>query len=329
MRIVILGRTEYLFETAELLSKEHEIAAIVTARAMPEYDKNEQDFEQLAKQLNCRFYNSNRVDEKLLNIIKGSNADVCISLNWVTVLKDDVIGLFKHGILNAHFGDLPSYRGNAVINWAILNNEKQIAITIHRMVAGEIDSGNILRKKYMQIESNTSIGEVVSFCKEYTPQLFTEVVNEIAAGTLKEINQNSLPQTAFRCYPRVPENSKIDWNSSAEEIHALVRASAKPYSGAYSYIKINGEIKKIYIWKSEIKCKETSDIGVPGSIINNDKTKGVSSVYTGKGILDIVEAQYENEEVFMPGKIWKSIRLHFGIDLEEEIINLYKLYNKS
>lgn len=329
MKIVILGRTEYLYDTAEMLSKEHEIAAIITAKAMPEYDKNEKDFDELAKKLNCKFYITNKIDNKLREIIKRSQAEICISLNWVTILKDDIIGLFKHGILNAHFGDLPSYRGNAVINWAILNNENQIAVTIHRMVPGKIDSGNVLKKKYMQLETNTTMGDIVAFCRENTPQLFSETINEIAAGKSKEIEQSTQPQTAFRCYPRVPEFSKIDWSRSAEEIHALVRASAKPYSGAYSYIKIDREIKKVYIWKSEINCTDTADIGVPGNIIHNDKTTGRSSIYTGKGILDIIEAQYEGEEVFEPGKVWKSIRLHFGIDIEEEILNLYKLYKKT
>lgn len=329
MKIFILGRTEYLFDTAELLSKHHKICGIITASASPEYSKNENDFKELALKLGSPFYFTNLIDNKVKEMINSLKPDICISLNWKSILKDDIIGLFPHGILNAHFGDLPSYKGNAVINWAILNNEKQIAVTVHQMVSGEIDSGSIWKKLYMPLSNDTTIGDITDFCRMNTPQLFLEVVNSIEKGDAFSTPHSNLPQKPFRCYPRLPEYSKIDWSRSAEEIHALIRASAKPYSGAYSYIKVNDAVKKIFIWKSTLIKEHNDDIGVPGHVINNDPVSGSSKVLTGNGALLIEEAQYDGSEPFKPGKEWKSIRMHFGIDIEEEIINLYNMINKK
>ena len=36
-----------------------------------------------------------------------------------------VISIFTLGILNAHGGDLPRYRGNACQAWAIINGEEK------------------------------------------------------------------------------------------------------------------------------------------------------------------------------------------------------------
>ena len=329
MKILILGRTEYLFDTAELLAKGHDVCGIITAAAMPEYQKNENDFKDLASRLSVPYYFAGKIDDKVYEMIGALKPDICISLNWITVLKEDVISLFPKGILNAHFGDLPSYRGNAVINWAILNDEKQIAVTIHQMVPGEIDSGNVWKKKYMPLDENTTIKDITDFCRKNTPLLFSEVVNSIEKGTAVSEPQSGMAQTPFRCYPRVPEYNKIDWTRSAKDIHALIRASTKPYSGAYSFMKIGGELKKVYIWKSQVASGKTSDFGVPGHVINNDPKTGISKVFTGSGVLNIEEAQYENEEVFSPGKVWNSIRLHFGIDIEEEIMNLNKIINRK
>ncbi len=329
MKILILGRTEYLFDTAEQLSKHHEVCGIITASASPEYSRNENDFKELALKLSSHYYFTNTIDDKVKELIKSLKPDICISLNWKSVLNDDIISLFPHGILNAHFGDLPSYRGNAVINWAILNNEKQIAITIHQMAAGEIDSGNVWKKLYMPLEENTTIADITNFCRKNTPQLFLETVNSIDKGDAVSTPQSDLQQKPFRCYPRLPEYSKIVWSKSAAEIHGLVRASTKPYSGAYSYIKFNNEIKKIFIWKTSVESASSGDIGEPGHIISNDAKIGCSKVLTGNGVLIIEEAQYENDDVFLPGKVWKSIRMHFGIDIEEEIMNLYKMINKK
>lgn len=330
MKVFILGRTEHLYNSAVLLSEnKHKITGIVTAGAMPEYSVNEIDFKNLARKLNIPFHFTNKIDDKTIELINNSNSDICISVNWVTILKNDVINLFPHGILNAHFGDLPSYRGNAVINWALLNNEQQIAVTIHKMVSGEIDSGEILAKEYFHLHESTTIGDIVHFCKQTTPGLFLETINKIEKGTIGPIRQDKPNIKSFRTYPRVPEYSCIDWTKSAREIHNLIRASSKPYSGAYSYIKINNEIRKIFFWRSSVDTEISQDFAVPGHVIYNDNISGVTKVYTGKGILNIEEAQFENGVSFQPGKYFKSIRIHFGLNLEDEIYNLYKIIKKN
>lgn len=322
MKIFILGRTEYLYDTAVMLAESHDICGVITADAMPEYSKNENDFRLLAEKLNCSFLHSNTINDTVKETITKSGADICISLNWKTVLKEDVISLFPHGILNAHFGDLPSYRGNAVINWAILNGEKKITITIHQMTPGEIDSGQIWKKQDMPIDDNTQIGEITEFCRKNTPLLFAETVDGIEKGTIKPIEQSATGIVPSRCYPRLPEYSKIDWSLPASDIHALIRASAKPYSGAFSYMKYEGVIKKIFIWKSRLVKEEMLSYAVPGHIVKNDPNSGESIVSTGKGLIAISCVQYEGGEEFEPGKKWKSIRMHFGIDAEAELILL-------
>ena len=322
MKIFILGRTEYLYDTAVKLSANHDICGIITADSMPEYSKNENDFKLLAEKLKCPFLHSNTINSSVREVMTKSGAEICISLNWKTVLKEDVISLFPHGILNAHFGDLPSYRGNAVINWAILNGEKNITLTIHQMTPGEIDSGVIWKKLDMPIDENTQIGDITDFCRKNTPLLFEETVDGIEKGTLKPIEQSATGIVPSRCYPRLPEYSKINWNMPAADIHALIRASAKPYSGAFSYIKSEGAVKKIFIWRSRLMQPEIVSYAVPGHIVKNDPDSGESIVFTGDGLIAISCVQFEGGEEFEPGKKWKSIRTHFGVDAEEELILL-------
>ncbi len=322
MKIFILGRTEYLYDTSVKLAESHEICGIITADSMPEYSKNENDFRLLAEKLKCPFLHSNTITSAVKEAITASGADICISLNWKTVLKEDVISLFPQGILNAHFGDLPSYRGNAVINWAILNGEKKITLTIHQMTPGEIDSGRIWKKMDMPIDENTQIGDITDFCRTNAPLLFEETVNGIADGTLIPVEQSATGITPSRCYPRLPEYSKIDWNLPAAAIHALIRASAKPYSGAFSYMKSDGVVRKIFIWKSRLVKPVILSYAVPGHIMKNDPDSGESIVFTGDGLIAISLVQFDGGEEFEPGKKWKSIRMHFGVDAEEELIIL-------
>ncbi len=160
MKVAIIGRTEILYETASLLLEAgYEIPLIVTAKESPEYTKDIKDFEKLASKIDAAFINTARISSKE-NIEVISNLDkidIGISMNYISVISQEVVDLFTLGILNAHSGDLPRYRGNACQAWAIINGEEKIGLCVHKMIGGELDSGDIVVKDYFPININTKI----------------------------------------------------------------------------------------------------------------------------------------------------------------------------
>lgn len=323
MNVFILGRTEVLYEAALRIARSHEIRGILTAPAAPEYARTEDDFRALAEALGCPFRVSRRLGAEERRMIAEADADVCVSMNWVSIVGEDVVDRFRHGVLNAHFGDLPRYRGNAVTNWALLRGEPEIVFTIHAMEPGELDSGPIYLQRHMPVSTSTTIGDVVQYAERYVPDMFAEVVTAIAQGTAQPRSQDESDALPFRCYPRLPNYSKIDWSRSAAEIDALVRASTHPYSGAYTFLRIEGRIRKVYIWRSRVIASDTSDVAIPGHVLHNDPDSGESTVYTGKGVLALSSVQYHDEpEEFAPGRRWRSIRMNFGLDVEDELLRL-------
>lgn len=326
MKVILIGRTEVLYNTALLIAERFEICGIITAKAVSEYERDENDFENLAEQLKCPFLLTSSINEVALQFIKDCKADIGVSVNWVSVIRENALKYIPLGILNCHPGNLPEYRGNAVCNWAMLRGDKNIVVTIHEMVPGELDSGDIYAQKIFEANSETTITDFIRFWKEETPQLFCEVIDGISTGTIKAIPQTEVQLPVFRCYPRLAIDSKIDWNKSAVEIHNLIRASSRPYSGAYTYLKLNEDIRKVIVWKSRVVQENSIDIGSAGHIIFNDRSTGESHIFTGVGILAITELQYEGESnTFLPGQTYKSIRMRFGIDIEQELIILRKL----
>jgi methionyl-tRNA formyltransferase len=168
------------------------------------------------------------------------------------------------------------------------------------------------------------MGHVIDFAVAKAPKMFEEALYGLESGTIQPRRQDAAKKSPFRCYPRIPSDSKIDWCKSAREIDTLIRASSDPYSGAYSYLKTGEMIRKVYIWKSRVILEETEDIGTPGHIIKNETETGESWVFTGKGILAICLVQYEGEDDrFGPGNVWRSIRMRFGVDIEDEILRLH------
>lgn len=325
IKTLILGRSEILYDAAERLktSPHVELVGIITARPAPESLKIDSDFEQLARKLDIPFLKTQSTGTDFLDFVRRAKPDVAVSVNWVSVLDKNILDLFSHGVINAHFGDLPRFRGNAATNWALLQGESEITLTIHFMQPGEVDLGPVLKKIPFMLENHTTISDINTFARENVPRLFEDVLLEVKNGTAQVLPQD--PVQGFRCYPRVPEYGRIDWNQSALHVDRLVRSLVPPYSCAYSYYRYQGNsqtLKKLFITSSRVVAALSRDMGVPGHVIKNDPTSGESWIQCGQGVLAIRHCFEEGDEEFEPGRVWKSIRFHLGMDLEEEIYRL-------
>ena len=319
-KIVAIGRSQILYESVKLLHREGYIfKGIITGKAVPEYTKKEKDFEKLAQRIDCSYIFTQTLDkEHIANVCQG--ADIGISINWVSIIYNRHINWFKLGILNAHMGDLPKYRGNACPNWAILQGEEEVVLSIHFMEGGKLDVGRIVVQEKMKIDEETYIDDIYKWAEQSVPLAFLKALKILEKDpnyALKHAFEDD-PE-AFRCYPRLPEYSYIDWNKSVIEIHRLIRASTYPYE-AYTYNLENERIRKLYIKRARIVCLETKDLAEPGHILKNDKITGETWVKCGDGILAIELCRYEDEkEYFFPGKKWKSIRTRLGLTLVDLI----------
>ena len=313
MKILVIGRSEYLYKTVLEIKDSHEILGIVTGPATPESGAKEDDFKQLAQALKCGFLLAKQIDQQCLDFCRSLNADIAISVNWMSVIRDDFISIFPKGVLNAHCGDLPKYRGNAILNWAILNQEKDITVSVHNMVANELDMGTIWAQEKFAIEPDDYIEDLVRKMGETTPTVYARALQNLSNNKpLKTFEEVRLAE-GFRCFPRIPEDGCIDWQQSAESIERLIRASSKPYPGAFTAVVEQGTLKKLVIWKAHVVDHSTPDFGVPGHVIKNCKDTGESWVYTGAGVLALQEVQLGDGEITPPGKHFKSIRMRLGI----------------
>ena len=264
MRIGILGRTRDLISTANLLYKNgYEIPFIWTCRTEKHYKCDEFEFKKLAKKFGSVFINSSSI-RKNFDLIKKLNVQVVLSINFLNLIPNSFLNHFEFGVLNAHFGDLPKYRGNACPNWAILNNEKQVFLTIHKMDEG-LDSGPIYLKKKIKINNQTYIKNIFDWGANEIPLMFLDTIEKIKKGIKpkkQSINKIS------RCFPRKPEDSRINWNDNAEEIHRLIRASSEPLEGSYCFSENR---KKVIIWESSMIKMDYDFYAIPGQIL--EKTK--------------------------------------------------------
>ena len=315
MRIAALGRTHWLSDSIHALRNAgHEIVLIGTGPAAPEYSVSEKDFEALASELGCPYFcdvSLNR-DEHLARI-DAAGADMAISVNWPTLIGRAVIDRFRHGIVNAHAGDLPRYRGNACPNWAILSGEDKVVLTLHQMGEG-LDDGPVLLKKVIPLTQESYIGDIYRLLTEAIPKAYVEAIDGLSRGTLKPEPQTRDPSVSLRCFPRIPQDAEIDWALPATALARLVRASAEPFRGAFTHL---GEVP-LTIWRARAGVLGYPALGLPGQVVSVDAKTGEVAVLTGEGtlLLEVVESDGGR---IAPSSIIRSGRIRLGRHLSERV----------
>jgi methionyl-tRNA formyltransferase len=303
--LLAVGRSRLLFDSIEhLADKGFPFGAIVTAPGTAEYDVGPEDFEKLAERLGCDFLLTTKADSaEVREVALRRGVRAGISVNWQYVLPPSFLDLFPLALLNLHLGNLPDYKGNATVNWAILNGENQIHANIHRMVA-ELDAGDVLARERIAIDDGTYVADVLAEATRVAPELFEQALERLQADPDACLARAQVE--GLRCYPRLPEDGLIEWTRPAVDVVRLVRASSRPYPGAFSYLGS----RRITVWRARV-ATETRFLAVPGHVLGRDPDGTRLRVACGAGAVDLEEVCGDGTPV-EPTALTRSIRARFS-----------------
>jgi methionyl-tRNA formyltransferase len=157
-----------------------------------------------------------------------------ISAGYDRIVPADVLARVPRS-LNVHFGMLPKYRGSYSIPWAILNNEKEIGVTLHEM-APSIDGGAIIRQERFFNEPSLSCREIYDRAVEIGTGLVTWLIDQTLRGDPPAgIPQDETMATYYT--PNYPGDFRIPWRQTATFVANYIRAAHfPPYEGAFGEI---------------------------------------------------------------------------------------------
>ena len=262
MRVGILGRSKNIIRLVELLEEEnHKIEFLVSSKHEKHHEISLKDLEKFCQKKKIKFINS--LDFKFIEK-KISLVDIVLSMNFRTMIPIGFINKFKFGVLNSHAGDLPKYIGNATTAWSILQKEKKITVSIHKMNE-KLDEGFVIIKKSKRINQHTYITEIYKWFETVVPKMFLNAINIIYENPKLLIKNQFIKKV--ECYPRRDLDSKINWQSNVEDILLLIRASSRPFEGAITTLEGKDKVRifRAREFKSKFKI-----LSVPGQVINNN-----------------------------------------------------------
>ncbi|MFC1846846.1 formyl transferase [Chloroflexota bacterium] len=133
------------------------------------------------------------------NLLKRLKPDL-ILLGYSPILKDNIIKIPAKGILNAHPGLLPKYRGTNIEGWAILNGDP-LGVTVHFVDRG-IDTGPILSQRVVELKAGDTYKKIEKRMNLVSGELMAETVLKIING--EELIAVPQQLTEGKLYHRMP-----------------------------------------------------------------------------------------------------------------------------
>ena len=191
-------------------------------------------------------------------------------------------------LINCHAGKLPFYRGRNILNWALINDEKEFGITVHYVDKG-IDTGDIILQRTYPITDDDTYATLLERAYTGCADILYEAIKKLQAGTAKVIPQEEIDSVGFYCGMRQAGDEILDWNQSSRDVFNFVRAICPPGPAARTFLnaremRINKvrEIKGAHVYKN-----------IPGQVLG--KTEQGFIVKTQDTMVEVVDYDFAGQ----------------------------------
>ena len=287
MRIIFFGSGKIAVPCLEFLVKEKYDILVVTS---PDKQKGRHlltsatPVKEFALKQNLSIFQPNNPSfSDSIEFLRTLKPDIFIVFSFGKILSKDLLNLTQIFPLNIHASLLPKYRGAAPINWALINGENKIGITVIKMSEG-IDGGDMVLQKEIEIDNLDNAMTLQDKLASLAVTALAETLDNIKNKKTNFLKQDD-SKASFA--PKLKkEDGKIDWNKKAEQINNQIRGCFS-WPGAFTFYK-NSMIK---ILRAEVIDINIEHKYKPGVIVNFDKNGIIVATQQNNKALLIKELQ--------------------------------------
>ena len=288
MRVIFMGTPDFSVGTLEALIRAgHQVVLAVTQPDKPKGRGGKMQFppvKETALEHGIPVFQPRKVREpENIEELRKYQADVIVVVAFGQILPREILELTPYGCINVHASLLPSYRGAAPIQWAVINGEAVSGVTTMQMDEG-LDTGDMLLKTEVPLEPEETGGSLHDKLAAAGASLCVRTLKALEEGTVTPKKQGESP-TAYASMLK-KEMGEIRWEEPAISIERLIRG-LNPWPSAYT----GWQDKTMKIWEAEVLEEDSGQ--EPGTVVRVDKDGFL--VQTGKGLLKVTALQ-------IPGK---------------------------
>ncbi len=227
------------------------------------------------------FQPENFREEETVARLRALQPDVVAVVAYGRILPQRVLDIPARGCINIHASVLPSYRGSAPYQWAVLDGLEETGVTA-MYLCREMDAGDIIDVSRTPIGENETAGEVLDRLAILGGKLLSKTLSRMAQGEVARTPQDP----ALVSYAPMLDKTMcpIDWGRTARQVHNQVRG-LHPWPVATA--EIGGTKFKIH----STRVVPYAGAAAPGTLLELTKTGLV--IACGEGAVEIRSLQAE------------------------------------
>jgi len=131
-----------------------------------------------------------------LDFVRRINPDLGLVFG-TRILKPVLFDIPRQGSINIHKRKVPDYRGGGAVGlWELLDDQKEIGVTVHRVEA-KVDVGGVIRSALIPIEPLDDLESLALKADLVGADLIVAALRDFAGGTVTETPQHG-PSKLFR-----------------------------------------------------------------------------------------------------------------------------------
>ena len=225
----------------------------------------------------------------------SESVDLMLMVSWRYLVPTSVFQRARRGTYVFHDSLLPKYRGFAPTVWAIRNGESELGVTLFQAVE-DVDAGDIVDQRRVAIGACDSIGDVMRRVTGTYLDIVRDNFSSLLSGNFEKKPQDHDAAT-YTC-KWTPDDGLINWNDTSQAVFDLIRATSKPYPGAFTYLNN----RKLTVWSAELLASPRQYVSsAPGRVLEIRDDVGCL-VLTGEGCILLKTVQFEGEPVINASK---------------------------
>ena len=291
LRIVFFGTPAFAVPTlAALLASPHDVVAVVTQPDRPRgrgQRVSDAPVKALAVERGVRVLQPIRLSRELFETeFAGLGADLGVVAAYGKILPEWLLQTPRLGLINVHASLLPTYRGAAPIQRAVMNGEPETGVTIMRIVKA-LDAGPMMAKAVRPIGPTDTSEEVERDLATLGAALLVGVLDPLAAGTSIEVPQDEALATYA---PRLTkEEGLIDFTRPAVAVHNQIRG-LRPWPAAYTYL--NGA--RLVVHRARVSTRQSP---APAGTCLMADAAGITVACGDGGAVDFLDVQPDGRRI--------------------------------
>jgi len=305
IRILFMGTPDFAVATlSAIVASKYNVVGVITAPDRPAGRGRKLNTSAVKKYVIKQniplLQPTNLKDASFLEELKKLNANLQIVVAF-RMLPKVVWQMPEYGTFNLHASLLPSYRGAAPINWAIINGETKTGVTTF-FIDDKIDTGEIILQKKTSITQEDTAGTLHDKLMSIGAALVIKTITAISNNTVTLQKQKESKELKS-AYKIDKETCKVDWQLPLNAIYNHIRGLC-PYPAAWTTLYNNEE--EIFLKIYAISKTEEIHSYKFGQLIFNKKEIKVA---VKNGFINLLEIQLPGKRKMKTNDVLNGLKL--------------------